>query len=348
MPDIPASSVATVATASSSAPGVNWPTGLTRTPPTAAALAAPLGVLAGVAVAEGFTPTPPGVPQRVWLRPDGTGELRLSWLANSEGDLDHYEYRYGTTDPPAGAPVTVQPTLLLPGTESTVISGTSNGTTYHAQVRAVDLDGNNGDWSASVSAAGSVLGIVQAKAASSGPAGTTATVTLDATPTDGNLLVTFVATTQTNGADIPAPTGHTGIGSVGTNNVRCAAFYKVCSGESAAVTSDPLTSGDWGIAVVEITGQDATPIDASIFEQAMALGPTSATAQADELALSFWYTNDLNRGQIGGTAGWTPIFDHWNLRFVARFLTATGAQSDTVTTAAGTAAEAGGIVTVKS
>lgn len=290
----------------------------------------------------------PGVPAGVWLRPDGTTQLRLTWNGNSEGDLSHYEYRVGTANPPTDDPVEFQPTLLLPGTEAVTLTGKSDGTTYYAQVRAVDLAGNASDWSTAVSAVGSVLKIIQAAGNESGPTSATPTVTLPATPTDGNLLLAWVANSSDDGANIGIPTGFTAIGSVGTGNVQHRGFYKVASGDTAVISSSLSGATSWIMAAVEIAGQDATPVDVSTFEQEKALGPTGATAQADEIAVGFWGHFVTNEGAIVAPTGWGTLVNRWSSIVFAKQLTATGTVSGTITTRSGSVAGGGAIITVRS
>ncbi len=101
--------------------------------------------------------------------------------------------------------------------------------------------------------------------------GSTATVTLPATPAVGDVLVAFVAWTAAPGpfGDAPAtPTGWTRITDIGgpatTDNAISGFYHVVASGETAkSFTFDVYDSGtDNSSAVVyEVTGQAATPID---------------------------------------------------------------------------------------
>ena len=70
-------------------------------------------------------------------------QLNLSWTANTEPDLNHYNVYRGTT---AGFPVTLGTTIPVatPNTSSYSNTGLSPSTTYYYKVSAVDNTGNIG------------------------------------------------------------------------------------------------------------------------------------------------------------------------------------------------------------
>ena len=74
-------------------------------------------------------------------------ELNLSWTANTEPDLNHYNVYRSTT---AGFPVTLGTTtpVATPNTSSYSNTGLSPSTTYYYKVSAVDNAGNIGTLSA--------------------------------------------------------------------------------------------------------------------------------------------------------------------------------------------------------
>ncbi|MCB2130906.1 MAG: hypothetical protein KDE03_18015, partial [Rhodobacteraceae bacterium] len=74
----------------------------------------------------------------------GYGVMWLSWNANTEADLSHYEViqKTNSTTPSAGA----TPKFSAAGTAAT-ISGLANSTHYWYWVRAVDTSGNKSGWS---------------------------------------------------------------------------------------------------------------------------------------------------------------------------------------------------------
>ena len=70
-------------------------------------------------------------------------QLNLSWTANTEPDLNHYNVYRGTT---AGFPVTLGTTIPVatPTTSPYSNTGLSPSTTYYYKVSAVDNAGNIG------------------------------------------------------------------------------------------------------------------------------------------------------------------------------------------------------------
>ena len=147
--------------------------------------------------------------------------------------------------------------------------------------------------------------------------GSTATVTLPATPTVGDLLVAFVAWTAAPGpfGDPPAtPTGWTRITDIGgpatTDNAVSGFYHVVASGETAkSFTFDVYDSGtdDSSAVVYEVTGQAATPIDSygGATGDGTSVNPSFTSNVDNDLAL-LGVTADIQGGAptISPSADW--------------------------------------------
>jgi lysophospholipase L1-like esterase len=136
----------------------------------------------------GTDTTPPAVPAGLALTP-GVQSLSFSFTAVSDSDLDHYELRYGTANPPTGTWVSI----------GTATSGSQSGlaanVTYYAQVRSVDATGN-------ISAASSVASATTT--ASTDTTAPTVPTAVDAVATSA----TQVAVTWTASTDAVGVTGY--------------------------------------------------------------------------------------------------------------------------------------------
>lgn len=122
--------------------------------------------------------------------------------------------------------------------------------------------------------------VVQAKGAATAT-DASPTVTLDAAPTQGNLLVAWICCGNTQAAiSLAGWTGGT-LQSTGSGGTQRAGrmFYKVAgAGESATITGS-LTSTSWVIQVVELSAPAATPLltgnSGITFTSTSTLTPTS-------------------------------------------------------------------------
>lgn len=90
--------------------------------------------------------TAPGVPTGL-SAVAGDTVVNLSWTANSEGDLDHYNVYRGTT---SGSLTKVDE--VPAGTTTFTDPGLTNGTTYIYAISAEDASGNESAQTAEVSA----------------------------------------------------------------------------------------------------------------------------------------------------------------------------------------------------
>jgi len=86
--------------------------------------------------AETMETTPPATPTGLTAVP-GDASVRLTWSANTEGDLAGYDVFKGTA---SGALAKVS-TVAAPGTTQ-VVAGLANGTPYYFAIAAVDASGN--------------------------------------------------------------------------------------------------------------------------------------------------------------------------------------------------------------
>jgi fibronectin type 3 domain-containing protein len=87
---------------------------------------------------------PPSKPQGLTLAPIDTGTIRLTWSANSEGDMAGY-YLYRSTDPnvPATLGNRASPSLIAPSlSPSYTDAGVTTGVRYYYKLVAVDYAGN--------------------------------------------------------------------------------------------------------------------------------------------------------------------------------------------------------------
>lgn len=85
--------------------------------------------------------------QVIGLTPSaGDGQVSLSWTANTESDLSHYNIYRSTT---SGSGFS---SIATSTANSYTNTGLSNGTTYYFKVSAIDRSGNEGDMSAEQSA----------------------------------------------------------------------------------------------------------------------------------------------------------------------------------------------------
>lgn len=123
---------------------------------------------------------------------------------------------------------------------------------------------------------------------------TACTVTLDSTPTQGNLLVACVASRK---GSQTTPSGWTvAVNSVDPNNVDSSTiFYKVAgASESPTVTFDDSSTTEWHIAAVfEVEGSnwtfdksDTAYIDIGAPAEEIWLGPTPALASQPQIAFA--------------------------------------------------------------
>ncbi len=128
----------------------------------------------------------------------GNGQVTLDWADNTEPDLAGYDYRVGTTNPPAGTPVRVTSSAVI-------VTGLANGTAQNFQVRAVDTSDNFSAWSAVVSATptGPAATVPAAPAAPTGTAGDGQVVLAWAAPADGGASISdYVVQSSSNGGTI--------------------------------------------------------------------------------------------------------------------------------------------------
>ena len=87
--------------------------------------------------------TPPGQVTGLTVNTAGNTQLNVTWTANTESDLHHYNVYRGTT---AGFTVTLGTTTPVgqPTTNSFSNTGLTASTTYYYKVSAVDASGNIG------------------------------------------------------------------------------------------------------------------------------------------------------------------------------------------------------------
>lgn len=309
------------------------------------AVAGTVGVVGGT-IPGGPDVTAPAVPSGLGATP-GDEQVVLDWDDNTEPDLDRYEYRVdGGTEVSTGA------------TSGVTVTGLTNDQSYDFEVRAVDTSENASAWSSVVSAtpvepSASDPVFVQAKSAQG--ANTTATVTFDSTPTEGNLLlcaVTLANTTATG--DITAIGGWTQIAAIASSglsggdapaNMICKVFSKVAGPAESATVSTTVASGTSGHSISVCEVSDATVVDvhaeATVNDaKATTLGATTGTTtQADELAVSF-LTAAGNPGTVTINDGFTQrATSGVRARVATKDLAATGAVTSSYSwvTAAGAA-----------
>lgn len=160
---------------------------------------------------------------------------------------------------------------------------------------------------------------------------TSVTATLGSTPTNGNLLravVGAVNVTDETTITISGWTPAAGIGAATGANLAIREFYKIASGDAAAVTANATGATAMQIEVTEVnssTGWQASPVDKS-GTRSLGSGTTSmavpssalaTTAQADEYAVAAVALG----GVSGGSEAVSP--GSWTLRTtIARLITA--------------------------
>lgn len=190
--------------------------------------------------------TPPDVPAGLTMTA-GVQSLSFAFTGVGNPDLDHYERRYGTSNPPTGSWVSI----------GTATSGTLTGLgadlTYYLQVRSVDATGNTSNASSVVSAtttaatdttAPTVPGSVSAVAASATRVNVTWTASTDAVGVTGyrvlrdGVLVGTPTTTTYADTTVSASTSY-------TYTVQAVdAAGNVSASSSGSTVTTPAASGD--------------------------------------------------------------------------------------------------------
>jgi len=186
---------------------------------------------------------------------------------------------------------------------------------------------------------------------------TSVTVTLDSTPTEGNLLV---ASHYTGAPDSSAPAGFSEAVALTHVDDEGAIYYKVAgAGESTSITAGASTTKNNMLNVLEIEGPwNATPLDQTASDgpnysvSSQTSGTTSTTSQADEFAVALITVDDVGKTLSGWTNSFVERSDNGGpiYKFAAvatRLLTSTGAYETTATISASSYAAVGGIATFK-
>ncbi len=174
---------------------------------------------------------------------------------------------------------------------------------------------------------------------------TSYSVTLPSGTTSGRTLVIIVA----SGATVSTPSGFT-LDKSQVNNTGHYVFRKATSAAETSWTVNPTSgaSGAWWVA--EISGLDAAPLDVSAsagvgFDtSSQTTGTTSATTQANELAIGSVTSNNAANATAVTLSGWTnsfveqadtcstkPTANNIGLGVATKALSATGAQETTAT-----------------
>ena len=174
--------------------------------------------------------------------------------------------------------------------------------------------------------------------------GATLAVTLDSTPTEGNLLVCCHYSSKQTAS---GPSGWTTSVFIANdaNSDDLNMTHKIAgASESTTVTVDNGSSGQAWMYVVEFEGPwDATPLDKTATDgpqtsdSTPTVGPTATTAQDDELLVAFVGGEDISPAG-SWTDSFTEIHDTGNLggakkegAVASRLVTSTGAYQTTVT-----------------
>jgi fibronectin type 3 domain-containing protein len=123
---------------------------------------------------------PPAKVSGVTVTTVSDSQLNISWTANNESDLDHYNVYRSTTQ---GFEPSSDNLIASPTTNSYSDAGLTASTTYYYRIAAVDTSGNEG--TASDGASGTT------NADATGPV--TSNVVADPNPTDGATSVTLTA-----------------------------------------------------------------------------------------------------------------------------------------------------------
>lgn len=161
--------------------------------------------------------------------------------------------------------------------------------------------------------------------------------TLSAAPTVGNTLIAAISANVTNTAF--SMTGWTKVhGADWTSGRGIATYYRVVQPGDATTVARATATGATAmdIVVVEIAGRvgasdvvfDATPVASGT---SMAIGPTAATAVANEFAFAMAGFPSGPGAVVGWTNGFTNIPQATRLLAAGKSLSATGTQSTTVT-----------------
>lgn len=231
-----------------------------------------------------FDETPPAAPADFVAAPSHL-KVTLSWARNSEPDLGSFQVRKDDDE------------WIDVGTAETYqYTGLTDGVDYDFFVRAVDLFGNIGE-PATAGASPAPAAIVQYKAATP-VTDTSITVTLDADPTPGNVLVWFFALSGDK-SEIESPGAHTvDVVSTATDSSALKAWtYTVREGDGAVYTF--LQNGaavDLDAVVVELSGINTDdPVNGEVTDKentgatSLALGPL-VTTENGLRALFMWRT----------------------------------------------------------
>lgn len=139
----------------------------------------------------------------------------------------------------------------------------------------------------------------------------TLTATFSPAPASGTLLI--AAHIQNIGDTVSAPTNGTGSAwtEISTGTVS-RAWYKVCNGTeptSYSVTLNGSYKGDAAaLGIIEIKGQNATPLDTNVGTATSTNISPSITTQFDaELAISI-FTTTANGAMASIPSGWTSVY----------------------------------------
>ena len=177
---------------------------------------------------------------------------------------------------------------------------------------------------------------------------TTITVALGATAAAGNLLVAAICSDKSSGA-YTRPSGFTALYTYDSANVSGCVAYKIAVGTETQTVWSQVTTSANGLSawMAEYRGNIATPSDVALGANSgttavktLSVGPTNATAQADELALAFCGSDSwsLTNGGRSWNNSFAEIADVGSgsgppgLTIAAKALTAKGAVTVAYTT----------------
>ena len=176
---------------------------------------------------------------------------------------------------------------------------------------------------------------------------TTISVSLPANATAGNMLLVWVGCGGAGTATINTPTmtGETftnvaGASNTSGSNVGQHKLFVVnsCAGGQKQVTATTSVSEDIHLHVMEVTGQGASPQDATgnTRSTTLSVSTSGSTTTATDLVIAFFYDNDHNQTVTAGT-GYAQIEQSNNTTggdvgfSESKTVSATGVQTATIT-----------------
>ena len=202
--------------------------------------------------------TPPAQVAGLSVTAASSTQLNLSWTANTELDLNHYNVYRGTT---AGFAVTLGTTIPVatPNTSSYSNTGLSPSTTYYYKVSAVDNAGNIGTLSTERS-------------------GTTSATSPDTTPP--SVAITSPANNSTVGSLTVAVAGTSADSGSGIKRI----MVRIRAGTTATAytLATPVAPNDWSTWSVSMNLSSAGPT-----------GPYILEARAEDNAGNLQWSDDV-------------------------------------------------------